>query len=144
MTKSIQEITLALDMGAAHVGVAVYKPSLGVLPIKTIHYRNRHELLAEVNTIIKEYGVTRIVVGDMGLPELPTDIERFLDQIKKTGKIEVETFSERLTTFSPKFGKRNVRVGEIGGGDDHTKAAAAILSDYLNYLQDVIVSERLE
>ena len=143
MTNSIQDIILALDMGAAHVGIAVYRQNVGILPVKTIHYRNQHVLLVEITKLIGEYGVVRVVVGDMGLPKPPLYVQRLIDQIGKSGLIKVEIFSERLTSFNPKYGSNQKILLRDAGGDDHAQAAVNILTDYINYLQDQVTDERL-
>lgn len=136
MISSIQDVILALDMGAAHVGVAVYTPQVGILPVKTLHYRNQHELLLEVTRLISEYRAVRVVIGDMGLKNPPVYLKHLIDRIGKSGMVRVDLISERLTTFTPKYGSENDFKQQNLVGDDHVFAAVRILGDYLIYLQD--------
>ncbi|MBV9086690.1 MAG: Holliday junction resolvase RuvX, partial [Acidobacteriaceae bacterium] len=55
---------LALDVGARRIGVAV-TDSLGITAqgLETIQRRNKRADMAELERLVREYGVTEIVVG---------------------------------------------------------------------------------
>lgn len=97
---------LGIDYGDSRVGVAITDPLLITAQgLETISYNGNDKiLLKRIEEIVKEYGVTTIVVG-MPLNMNGTKAERvevtkmFIHKLKsRLGKIEIVTVDERLTT----------------------------------------------
>src|SRR6185436_11219915 len=113
-----QERVCALDLGAARVGVAV-SDELGLYahPRGTIPGRPRAELLRALGAIVRDEGVTRVVVG------LPLDMRGAEGEAARKARdaaqaiadatgCEVELWDERLTTVEA---KRNLELSEVTG-----------------------------
>ncbi len=64
---------LALDIGTKRTGVAYLDEDVGVpLPLATIHHANVDALLSQLETLIHERKIDRLIVG---LPLLPSGLE---------------------------------------------------------------------
>jgi putative Holliday junction resolvase len=119
---------LALDYGSARTGVAVSDPTgtlarpLGV--VERVAGENGMKRLVE---IVRAEGPERVVVG---LPltlrgeqgEQARETERFVESLRREVEVPVETFDERFTT---------TLAGP--GGDDDARAAAHLLTSYLEW-----------
>jgi putative Holliday junction resolvase len=117
---------LALDYGSARTGVAVSDPT-GTLarPLCTVERAATDEGLRRLRDLVRDEQADRVVVG---LPltlrgEVGTQAEetnRFVEQLRATLDVPVETLDERFTTT----------LAGPGPGDD-ARAAAHLLSSYL-------------
>jgi putative Holliday junction resolvase len=117
---------LALDYGSARTGVAVSDPT-GTLarPLCTVERAATDEGLRRLRDLVRDEQADRVVVG---LPltlrgEVGTQAEetnRFVEQLRATLDVPVETLDERFTTT----------LAGSGPGDD-ARAAAHLLSSYL-------------
>jgi len=119
---------LALDYGSARTGVAVSDPT-GTLarPLCTVQGAVTEPGLARLGDLVREHEAERIVVGlpltlrgEQGAQAEET--MRFVDLLRATVDVPVETFDERFTTT----------LAGPGEGDD-ARAAAHLLSDYLEW-----------
>jgi putative Holliday junction resolvase len=117
---------LALDYGSARTGVAVSDPT-GTLarPLCTVERAATDEGLRHLRDLVRDEQAERVVVG---LPltlrgEVGTQAEettRFVEQLRATLDVPVETLDERFTTA----------LAGPGPGDD-ARAAAHLLTSYL-------------
>jgi putative Holliday junction resolvase len=119
---------LALDYGAARTGVAVSDPT-GTLarPLRIVRRAATEEGMKELAELVRGEEVERVVVG---LPltlrgergEQAEETERFAEALEAILDVPVERFDERFTT---------TLAGP--GGDDDARAAAHLLTSYLEW-----------
>ena len=119
---------LALDYGAARTGVAVSDPT-GTLarPLRIVRDAASERGLEELAELVRAEDAERVVVG---LPltlrgERGTqadETERFASALETVVDVPVERFDERFTTKL---------AGP--GGDDDARAAAHLLTSYLEW-----------
>ena len=94
---------LALDLGAARIGVAVSDPERRVaMPLGTIRTGAPRDLKA-VASLVREHGAELVVVGDpVNLSGAPSESSRhaaaFADALRAVLSVPVELFDERLST----------------------------------------------
>ncbi len=119
---------LALDYGSARTGVAVSDPT-GTLarPLAIVERVATEEGMKRLREIVETEGPEQVVVGlpltlrgDRG--EQAQETERFVQALVRELDIPVETFDERFTT---------TLAGP--GGDDDARAAAHLLTSYLEW-----------
>jgi putative Holliday junction resolvase len=120
---------LALDYGAARTGVAV-SDATGTIarPVGVIVQAASDNGLAEVEALVRDHEAERVVVG-MPLTlrgergEQAVETETFVDALRATVDVPVETYDERFTTA----------LAARGGGDsdEDARAAAHLLESYL-------------
>ena len=119
---------LALDYGSARTGVAVTDPT-GTLarPIGTVERAASEEGMRRLLELVRAEAPEQVVVG---LPlslsgqrgAQAQETERFVESLTRELEIPVETFDERFTT---------TLAGP--GGDDDARAAAHLLTSYLEW-----------
>jgi putative Holliday junction resolvase len=119
---------LALDYGSARTGVAVSDPT-GTLarPLTTVRNVSDAGGFGDLLGIIRGEAPDCVVVG---LPltlrgergEQAQETERFVENLRESVDIPVETYDERFTTS----------LAERAGGDD-SHAAAHLLGSYLEW-----------
>lgn len=95
---------MGLDVGSRRIGLAISDP-LGITAqgLETLQRRNKRADLAAINEIIRQYGVTEIVVG---LPlrmsgEAGTQsakMQEFAEDLRKHVRLPVHLWDERLTS----------------------------------------------
>jgi putative holliday junction resolvase len=119
---------LALDYGAARTGVAVSDPT-GTLarPLRVVERAASEEGMKELAALVRAEEAERVVVG---LPltlrgergSQAEETERFVEKLEAILDVPVERFDERFTT---------TLAGP--GGDEDARAAAHLLSSYLEW-----------
>jgi putative holliday junction resolvase len=120
---------LALDYGAARTGVAV-SDATGTIarPLGIVEQAASETSLAEVQALVQEHDAERVVVGmpltlrgEHGAQAIETDA--FVEALRATVGVPVETYDERFTTT----------LAARGGGnsDEDARAAAHLLESYL-------------
>ena len=119
---------LALDYGSARTGVAVSDPT-GTLarPLRVVRGAASDEGLRELADLVRTEEVERVVVG---LPltlrgergQQVEETERFAAALEAILDVPVERYDERFTT---------TLAGP--GGDDDARAAAHLLTSYLEW-----------
>jgi putative holliday junction resolvase len=120
---------LALDYGAARTGVAV-SDATGTIarPVGVVQRAASGNGLAELEALVREHGAERVIVGmpltlrgERGEQAVATDA--FVESLRATVRVPVETYDERFTT----------KLAARGGGDSHedARAAAHLLESYL-------------
>lgn len=119
---------LALDYGSARTGVAVSDPT-GTLarPLRIVRGASSDEGLQELAELVRTEEAERVVVGlpltlrgELG--EQAEETERFATALEAMLDVPVERFDERFTT---------TLAGP--GGDDDARAAAHLLTSYLEW-----------
>ena len=124
---------LALDYGLARTGVAVSDPTGTVArPLGVVERAAADDGLARLAALARDEEVDRIVVGlpltlrgEIGPQAAET--ERFVDRLRETVEVPVETFDERFTT----------RLAAASPGvraPEDARAAAHLLETYLEWL----------
>jgi putative Holliday junction resolvase len=120
---------LALDYGAARTGIAISDPT-GTLaaPVGIVERAATSDGLAQLETLVREQGVERVVVGmpltlrgDMGAQARET--QAFVEALRNTLSVPVETYDERFTTA--------LAARDGGAADEDARAAAHLLESYL-------------
>lgn len=135
---------IGLDYGTKTVGVAV-SDALGITAqgLETITRKEENKLrktLARIEELIKEYDITRIVVGlpknmNNTIGERAEACKEFAEKLERRTGLEVVMWDERLSTVSA----NNVLI-ESGVRREQRKAvidkiaAVFILQGYLDYL----------
>ena len=123
---------VALDFGRARTGVAVSDPT-GTLarPLGVVEQAATSAGLARVAELVREEGAEQVVVGlpltlrgDRG--EQARETEAFVERLRATVDVPVETFDERFTSTLAE----SVENGGSGSAVD-ARAAAHLLTGYL-------------
>jgi putative Holliday junction resolvase len=119
---------LALDYGAARTGVAVSDPT-GTLarPLRIVERAASEDGMKELAELVRAEEAERVVVG---LPltlrgergDQAEETERFAEALEAILEVPVERFDERFTT---------TLAGP--GGDEDARAAAHLLTSYLEW-----------
>jgi putative holliday junction resolvase len=119
---------VALDYGAARTGVAVSDPT-GTLarPLRIVERAASEEGMKELAELVRAEEAERVVVG---LPltlrgergDQADETERFAEALEAILDVPVERFDERFTT---------ALAGP--GGDEDARAAAHLLTSYLEW-----------
>lgn len=120
---------LALDYGAARTGVAV-SDATGTIarPLGLVERAASEAGLAAVAALVREHGIGHVIVG-MPLTlrgehgEQAVETEAFVEALRATLDVPVETYDERFTTA----------LASRGGGaaEEDARAAAHLLESYL-------------
>lgn len=135
---------MGLDYGSVTVGVAISDPLLltaqGIEVIRRKQENKLRKTLARIDELIKEYEVSKIVVGypknmDNTIGERALKSEAFADTLRRRTNLEVVLWDERLTTVAAD------QILSEGGLDYKKKdlvidkiAAVLILQGYLDKL----------
>ena len=136
---------LALDYGAKKVGVAKSdEQNRMALPLTTVRYEKREQLLEVLKSISAEQGVDRIIVGvpvslsaGDGEPMMRNvdfenkqmqEVLSFVEWLKSNIDLPVDVEDERLSTKLA----NNLRRDLVGAGPDDAVAAMLILQTYLD------------
>ena len=135
---------MGLDYGSVTVGVAISDPLLltaqGIEVIRRKQENKLRKTLARIDELIKEYEVSKIVVGypknmDNTIGERAIKSEEFADTLRRRTNLEVVLWDERLTTVAAD------QILSEGGLDYKKKdlvidkiAAVLILQGYLDKL----------
>ncbi len=119
---------LALDYGSAKTGVAVSDPT-GTLarPLRIVRDAGSERGLEELAALVRAEEAERVIVGlpltlrgERGAQAQET--ERFVAALETVLEVPIERFDERFTT---------TLAGP--GGDDDARAAAHLLTSYLEW-----------
>jgi putative Holliday junction resolvase len=116
---------LALDFGSARTGVAVSDPTgtiarpVGVVPKAATDagFENLLTVIREEDPALVIVGMPLTLRGDHG--EQAQETDAFVERLRAAVGLPVETYDERFTSV-------------LAGGDD-ARAAAHLLSDYLQW-----------
>jgi putative Holliday junction resolvase len=121
---------LALDYGSARTGVAVSDPSGTIArPLGVVERAGSESGIARLADLIREEEAERVVVGlpltlrgERGAQARET--QAFVEALRAAVGVPVESYDERFTT----------RLAQTAPGPDDARAAAHLLSSYLEWL----------
>ena len=130
---------LALDYGDKKIGVAISDPmQIIAKPFKTLVNTTNKNIFLELNQIISEYSVEKIVVG---LPitlknkySIQTEkVSVFIELLKNNVSIPVDSYDERLSSkiAIQSLIEQGIKTGHNKKEIDKT-AAAIFLQNYLD------------
>lgn len=95
---------LGLDVGSRRIGIAISDP-LGITAqgLETLHRQNKRLDFEKLEKIVREYGVTQIVVGlplrMSGLEGTQAEkMQLFAEELRKRFQLPVHLWDERLTS----------------------------------------------
>lgn len=138
---------MGLDYGGATVGVAISDELLltaqGIEVIRREKETKLRRTYARIEELVKEYGVTCIVVGypknmDNSIGQSALKAEEFADNIRRRTSLTVELWDERLTTVSAHKVLNEGGVGLKKKMEVVDKVAAVfILQGYLDYISNL-------
>src|SRR6266478_8288071 len=152
LSMSVRRSILAVDYGRARIGLALADSETRMAqPLSTLERINRNEDMRRLRELVREHGVTRIVVGlplrlDGARGEMAEEVERFAQRVRKQIGVPVELLDERLTSWEAErlleeVQGRFIRDEKLGAGRKQKKAqpkmtldavaAAVILKEYL-------------
>lgn len=101
---SAQARILALDVGSRTLGLAVSDP-LGITAqgLTTIRRKNRRADFAQLDDVVKKYGVKELVVGyplrlSGAIGTQSEKMAAFAEQLRRRYELPVHLWDERLTT----------------------------------------------
>jgi len=93
---------LGIDYGTKRIGIAVTDPlGLGAQPLKVIE--NGPKTFDELKDLIAEYSIGKIIVGlpknmDGSIGLSAENVLSFVEKLKRTFDVPLETYDERLST----------------------------------------------
>jgi len=130
---------LGLDVGARRIGIAVSDPlGLTAQGLPTLQRRNRRYDQSELRRVVREYGVSEIVIGNplsmSGQSGAQAEkMAAFAEQIKQELSLPVHLWDERLSTAEAhrlldETGIRDARRKEV----IDKMAAVLILQSFLD------------
>ncbi len=130
---------LALDYGDKKIGVAISDPmQIIAKPFKTLDNTTNKDVLIELNQIILEYDVEKVVVG---LPitlknkySIQTEkVNDFIEFLKNNISVSVNSYDERLSSkiAIQSLIEQGIKTGHNKKEIDKT-AAAIFLQNYLD------------
>ena len=130
---------LALDYGDKKIGVAISDPmQIIAKPFKTLNNTTNKNILLDLNEIISEYDINKIIVG---LPitlknkySIQTEkVSAFIEFLKENLSIYVDSYDERLSSkiAIQSLIKQGIKTGHNKREIDKT-AAAIFLQNYLD------------
>src|SRR5213594_2853769 len=96
---------LGVDYGRARIGLAVADAETRMAqPLSTLERINRNEDMRRLRELVREHGVSQIVVGlplrlDGTRGEMAEEVERFAQRVRKQIGMPVEMVDERLTSW---------------------------------------------
>ncbi len=132
---------MALDVGNVRIGVAASDPTQTIsTPLNSLTRKNS---ISEIKEICSDRGIVLILVG---MPYLPSGklgtqariTEAFINELKISIEIPIQTADERMTTIEAKIrlkesGYKNIsKAGNKGIID--SAAAAVLLDEYISSL----------
>lgn len=130
------ECVLAIDYGRRRMGLAISDPmGWTARPLATIERKGRGADTARLAEIVREHGVSRIVVGhplrmDGTRGAMAEEAERFARRLEKALGVPVELADERLTSWAADQWAAEHPESGRGRGKDEI-AAAILLEQYL-------------
>jgi putative transcription antitermination factor YqgF len=128
-------ITLCLDLGTAHTGLAISHEGILAQPLATIFESNKEKLVGKLLPFIVKNHPEKIVIGTPNHGPLVKEAIDLKTKLEKIFPGEIILFPEDLSTRSARSvlketGKTLVRRKKA----EHQTAAAIILEDYLDSL----------
>lgn len=127
---STPRVLLGIDLGSRYIGLALYRHATGLNRLDPYEFKNEFLFADFLKTLVDEYSVNQIVVGDMGLPALPAPYANAIKRVTQNTPVSYIIVSERLTTFQVERELKNPgeRLHHRAG---HSESALELLRDYL-------------
>ena len=130
---------LAIDYGDVRIGLAMSDlMQIIAKPYKTIKNTDRNEIFIQLENIIEEKNIGKIIVGlpitlKGGHSEQTNKVLSFVKELKLYMKIDIDTYDERLSSFQAKKSliHQGIKTGHNKEQIDQT-AAAIFLQGYLD------------
>ena len=129
---------IGIDFGLSKVGLAISDPSgIIALPLKVLRYKNKEDLLSELQNISKEKDVNKFVIGyPISMNYKENEMTKIIDSFKQDMEnlnFEVILEDERLSSEYAKkiMIEQDVKVSRNKEMVDLT-AASIILQTYLD------------
>ena len=130
---------LAIDYGDVRIGLAMSDlMQIIAKPYKTIKNTGRNEIFIQLENIIEENNIGKIIVGlpitlKGGHSEQTNKVLSFVKELKLYMKIDIDTYDERLSSFQAKKSLilQGIKTGHNKEQIDQT-AAAIFLQGYLD------------
>ena len=129
---------IGIDFGLSKVGLAISDPSgIIALPLKVLRYKNKEDLLSELQDISKEKDVNKFVIGyPISMNYKENEMTKIIDSFKQDMEnldFEVILEDERLSSEYAKkiMIEQDVKVSRNKEMVDLT-AASIILQTYLD------------
>ena len=127
---------LAIDYGRRRIGLAISDALRWTArPLATLERKGRAEQLKRLREIVREHGVSRIIVGhplriDGTAGGMAEETERFARRLEQALGLPVELVDERLTSWAAHDWLAAHPESGRGCSDDEI-AAAILLEEYL-------------
>ena len=130
---------LAIDYGDVRIGLAMSDlMQIIAKPYKTIKNTDRNEIFIQLENIIEENNIGKIIVGlpitlKGGHSEQTNKVLSFVNELKLYMEIDIDTYDERLSSFQAKKSliHQGIKTGHNKDQIDQT-AAAIFLQGYLD------------
>ena len=130
---------LAIDYGDVRIGLAISDlMQIIAKPYKTIKNTARNEIFIQLENIIEENNIGKIIVGlpitlKGGHSEQTNKVLSFVKELQLYMKIDIDTYDERLSSFQAKKSLilQGIKTGHNKEQIDQT-AAAIFLQGYLD------------
>ena len=130
---------LAIDYGDVRIGLAMSDlMQIIAKPYKTIKNTDRDEIFIQLENIIEENNIGKIIVGlpitlKGGHSEQTNKVLSFVKELKLYMKIDIDTYDERLSSLQAKKSliHQGIKTGHNKEQIDQT-AAAIFLQGYLD------------
>ena len=127
---------LGIDLGEKTTGLAISE-SLIASPYKTIHHKNRSEIVSSIVQIIEQENIDTVVIGyvEGKINKLFSDFAQNL----KTKKPDIQIIMQDETLTSLQAGELQIKLQVPKfkrPAKEHEVAASIILQSYLDSLND--------
>ena len=130
---------LAIDYGDVRIGLAMSDlMQIIAKPYKTIKNTDRNEIFIQLENIIEENNIGKIIVGlpitlKGGHSEQTNKVLSFVKELKLYMEIDIDTYDERLSSLQAKKSliHQGIKTGHNKEQIDQT-AAAIFLQGYLD------------
>lgn len=125
---------LALDVGEKRIGLATTDELL--ITCSPFGFIFRENAVSEIEKIIQKEGIEKIVVG---MPFLPSgglgsqaeDVQKFVDELKKSVSLQIDFEDEVLTSIEAERRLKEMKQKNQEKGDIDAMAACIILESYI-------------
>lgn len=133
---------LGIDIGTKRVGIALSNSSKSIaFPNKVVLFKNKEDLLNEIQRIIENENIEKIIIGDpintKGMrSSLTDDLYKLIDYLKNNLKIDICLYDERYSTQEAHSDLHSMKLNWKKRKELVDKVAAAIiLQNYIESLQ---------
>ncbi len=129
---------LAIDFGERRIGLAISDP-LGITAqgLPTIDAKKSKDLFSDIQEIIKDKKVTKIVVGmpknmDGSIGSKGEQVQKFIQKLARKTGVEVTSWDERLTSIQSQKSMREMGIKQKEKEAVDRISATLILQSYLD------------